>query len=61
LKTYYTLSDDGSCIRIRIDDNIVAIVEDYHYGGHVHAAILQLLEELEEMHETVKIYEDKEM
>lgn len=41
----YDITDDGSCIRIRLNGEIVAIVEDYYFGGHVHAAIRQLLEE----------------
>lgn len=44
----YDITDDGSCIRIRLNGEIVAIVEDFHYGGHVHAAIRQLLENIED-------------
>ncbi len=39
----YDISDDGSCIRIKLNNEIVAIVEDYYFAGHVHGAFRQLL------------------
>lgn len=54
----YNITDDGSCIRIRLNGEIVAMVEDYYFGGHVHAAIRQLLEENEDKRERLHIYEN---
>lgn len=45
----YDVKDDGSCIRIRLDGEIVAIVEDYYFGGHVHAAFRQLLDRIKSL------------
>lgn len=45
----YKISDDGSCIRIRLNDEIVAIVEDYYFAGHVHAAFRQLLDRVKSL------------
>lgn len=49
----YKISDDGSCIRIRLNDEIVAIVEDYYFAGHVHAAFRQLLDRVKSLETTL--------
>lgn len=49
----YKISDDGSCIRIRLDNEIVAIVEDYYFGGHVHGAFRQLLDRIKSLETTL--------
>lgn len=56
----YVVTDDGSCIRIRLNGEIVAVVEDYYFGGHVHAAFRQLLEQHDEDIRLLHNYQDKE-
>ena len=55
----YIIRDDGSCIRIWLDGEIVAIVEDFYFAGHVHAAFRQLLEDLKNKTEQIEIYNEK--
>jgi hypothetical protein len=56
----YDIQDDGSCIRIYLKGKVVAIVEDYYFGGHVHAAIRQLLEDVEEKRQTIMSLQPKD-
>lgn len=56
----YDITDDGSCIRIRLNGEIVAMVEDYYYDGHVHAAFRQLLEQHDEHIKLLHNYQDEE-